>query len=301
MCKGTPTTVHSQEAGHHREPVSSPPAFKYDPTWLTFDVARTIIQANRKKVGNMVLLSYEMNPWTIHYKPGAHMFSMNQKFFKAVRETLYDKINQGFQKEDPAFLTKGQPDIMKSLISLFWAWDLDEPDKLGCSRLVPSLGFALQYWPLLCSSRVYEDPYSEHWCENYARIDEHVWSSKNTNSGLLAGATVHGKKQPNLWSFGTQWNTKWYCSIEPDLDKAVCFSKQHLTYLGPQYFVKGNDGDWKGLAKAVDQEMQWTYGLVLDSYDITPKIELTGWAETTTSTQTYTIGRSSIHCTQGQG
>ena len=80
MCKATPTTVHSQEAGHHREPVSDSKEKKYDPTWLAYDIARTIIEANRKQVGNLVLLSYEMGHGTQYKKGGTYVLDEPKVF-----------------------------------------------------------------------------------------------------------------------------------------------------------------------------------------------------------------------------
>ena len=53
------------------------------------------------------------------------------------------------------------------------------------------------------------------------RQDEWAWQSKNTLSGLLGGALVHGKRQPTLWSLNFKGQPHWYCEIETNLDLAA--------------------------------------------------------------------------------
>ena len=277
--RATPTTVHSQSPGHKREPVN-PTAMKYDPTWLANDIARVIIQAERRNVGNMVLLSYRMKDNTTHYHTGAYMFSMNQKFFQECKGVLYEKINCGFWTEDAKFLgDDGQPDVMKAIIHLLIEEGLDAPTKLGCSRLVPSLGNKVTYWPPLCSSRMYENPRPEHKGGKFRRTDEKHWKSKYTCSGLLGGCKSNGKKEPQLYGFASKGPSPWYCSIEMDLDKASVHKNMHLTYLRPEYLVPGNGGDDQPTQRSVDGVATDTYGVTVQSLDTTSIHELSPFGQ----------------------
>lgn len=277
--RATTTTVHSQSPGHKREPVN-PTALKYDPTWLANDIARVIIQADRKNVGNFVLFSYRMKDNTTHYHKGAYMFSMNQKFFQECKGRLLEKINCGFWTDEPYCIgDDGQPDVMKAIIHLLIEEGLDAPTKLGCSRLVPSLGNKVTYWPPLCSSRMFESPSEKHTGPNFKRTDEKHWTSKNTCSGLLGGCKAQGKKEPQLYGFAAKGPSKWYCSIETDLDKATDIKNQHLTFLRPEYLVPGNLGDDTPTERCVDGVATDTYGVKVDSLDKTSIHELSSFGQ----------------------
>ena len=276
--RGTFDTVHSQSPGHHRKPVSATP-LKYKPTWMAYDIARVCIQADRHGVGNMVLFSYQMKHNTTHYKEGAYMFSMKQEFFEMVQKELYPHINAGFEAEDPNFLTDGHPDIMKALIHVLISEGLDGDSKFRTCRLVPSMGSIIRTWPPLHSTRDYEDPHPITKSKQFTRTDMNTWKSKNTVSGLLGGCKHHEKKDPNLWSLAVSGKSKWYCSIETDLEKALYDSQFHKTYLHPRFFVSGNDGDTEGILKRVDEIPRMVYGLAIESFDPTPYQELTSFGK----------------------
>ena len=276
--RATPTTVHSQSPGHKRKPVN-PNAMKYSPTWLANDIARTIIKAQRKNVGNMVLLSYRMKDNTTHYHTGAYMFSMNQRFFQECKGRLFERINCGFWTEDSDYLTNDQPDVMKAIIHLLIEEGLDGPTKIGCSRLVPSLGNKVTYWPPLSSSRMFENPTEKHCGPKFKRTDEKHWKSRNTCSGLLGGCKTHGKKEPQLYGFAHKGPSPWYCSVEMDLDKAIEYHNGHLTYLRPEFFVPGNAGDDTSTVRVVDGVATDTYGVIIESADKTPMKDLTPFAQ----------------------
>ena len=277
--RATPTTVHSQSPGHKREPVN-PTAKKYDPTWLANDIARVIVQAERRNVGNFVLFSYRMKDTTTHYHKGAYMFSMNQKFFQEVKGRLLEKINADVWTDEPYCKgDDGQPDVMKAIIHLLIEEGLDEPAKLGCSRLVPSMGNKVTYWPTLSSSRMFESQLEKHAGWKFKRTDEKHWKSKHTVSGLLGGCKAQGKTLPQLYSFAVAGPSKWYCSIETDLDKATNFKNQHLTFLRPEYFVPGHGGEATPTKRCVDGVATDTYGVRIESLDNTSIQELSPFGQ----------------------
>ena len=279
FARGTFDTVHSQDPGHHRAPVSVDPE-KYNPTWMAADIARVCIQADRHSVGNMVLFSYKTNePKNSCYKGGAYLFSMKQYFFELVKQELYPKINIGFEKKDPEFFTDGRPDIMKALIHVLIEDVVDGPAHYKTCRLVPSMGTRVQTWPTMHSSRDFENPPKLTKTKQFLRTDTSLWKGKNTVSGLLAGAEFKDKKAPNLWSLAVQGKSKWYCSIETDLKKACDESNFHRTYLDPKFFVPGNGGDLTGILKIVDCEVRMTYGLAIESFDLTPMKDLSNFGK----------------------
>ena len=278
FARGTFDTVHSQNSGRHRKPVSATP-LKYKPTWMAYDIARVCIQAERHNVGNMVLFSYQMKDKSTQYKEGAYMFSMKQEFFELVQANLYPTINAGFEAKDPSFLTDGHPNIMKALIHVLISEGLDGDSKYKTSRLVPSMGTIVRSWPPLHSSRDYEEPHPLTKSKQFTRTDVKTWKSKNTVSGLLGGCESHDKKLPNLWSLAVSGKSKWYGSIETDLDKALYDSQFHNTYLHPRFFVSGNDGDTEGILKRVDEIPRMIYGLAVESFDATPYQDLSSFSK----------------------
>ena len=239
FARGTFDTVHSQDPGHHRQPVSGD-ANKYSPTWMAADIARVCIQAERNNVGNLILFSYKMkDPKTTHYREGAYLFSMKQYFFELVQAELYPKINQGFETGNPDYHTDGHPDIMKALIHILIEDGLDGECHYKTCRLVPSMGTKVQTWPPMHSSRDFEEPNPLTKTKQFCRTDDATWRGKNTISGLLAGSKHKEKKQPNLWSLAVVGKSKWYCTIETDLAKACDPSEFHNTYLDPKCSFKG--------------------------------------------------------------
>ena len=63
------------------------------------------------------------------------------------------------------------------------------------------------------------------------------------------------------------------------MEKAIELSNFHNAYLEPKFFVPGNGGDSTGLLKFVDGEERFTYGLVVDSFDLAPTTELSDFGK----------------------
>ena len=279
FARGTFDTVHSKAPGHHRQPVSGD-NHKYSPTWYACELARVCIAADREGVGNMVLLSYKTNePKNSCYKSGAYMFSMRQYFFELVRAELYPKINLGFENKNPDYFTDGHPDIMKALIHVLIEDGVDGQAHYKTCRLVPSMGTRLQTWPAMHSSRDFENPDPLTKTKQFCRTDLGIWKGKNTVSGLLIGAVFKEKKAPQLYSLAVVGKSKWYCSIETDLNKVGDWKHFHKTFIEPKYFIPGNAGDDTGLLKLVDAENRMTYGLAIESFDLTPMKDLSTFAK----------------------
>ena len=238
------------------------------------------IAADREGVGNMVLLSYKTNePKNSCYKSGAYMFSMRQYFFELVRAELYPKINLGFENKNPDYFTDGHPDIMKALIHVLIEDGVDGQAHYKTCRLVPSMGTRLQTWPAMHSSRDFENPDPLTKTKQFCRTDLGIWKGKNTVSGLLIGAVFKEKKAPQLYSLAVVGKSKWYCSIETDLNKVGDWKHCHKTFIEPKYFIPGNAGDDTGLLKLVDAENRMTYGLAIESFDLTPMKDLSTFAK----------------------
>ena len=127
------------------------------------------------------------------------------------------------------------------------------------------------------SSRDFENPDPLTKTKQFTRTDSSLWKGNNTVSGLLAGAEFKDKKAPNLWSLAVVGKSKWYCSIETDLKKACGESNFHKTYLDPTFFIPGNAGDLTGILKTVGCEQRMTYGLAIESFDLTPMKDLSNF------------------------
>lgn len=168
---------------------------------------------------------------------------------------------------------------MKAIIHLLIEDGLDGPTKLGCTRLFPSLGNKVTYWPSLSSSRMFENTTEKHCGKQFQRTDEKHWKSKHTCSGLLGGCKTHGKKEPRRYSFAVVGKSVWYCSSEMDWDKASVHTSMRLTYLRPKYFAPGNEGDDTATVRDVDGVATDTYGVIVESSDTTPMKDLTPFTQ----------------------
>ena len=260
----TPSTLYSKRKLHPREAVSGNP-LKYEPTNLACDIAAVLLAAQKKGVGNFVLLAYDMGRKgvDISFLEGASMFAVNKTFMGKIRADLFPIISDGFERRLHGFVTEtGEPDFMRALVHVLIVHGLDGPATgYGCCRLVPALGTALSYDPPLYSSHHFENRIP---CRN-TRTDVGRWKSKSTLSGCLGGAEAAGKKTPQLCSLNAEGVPKLYAYIFPQYSQ-IAASFNYRTYVDlKKHIVVGCNGDNHGVHTRVDGDLLMLYGLQIPS------------------------------------